>query len=647
MKQATARICIGLLCLSTIAACSSRKTVERPQGVAPPPAVTGPDHFKGTVGSLCRIRGYSATLVSGYGLVALPQGSGTGSAEVPAYLRQWMLQEMRRRGFGTARYGMQNLTAESFFASKDTAVVAIQGLIPPGAKRGTRFDLLVTALPATQTTSLQGGTLFTADLSVGGLDRSMVFRRPLARGGGETYVNPLAPDTESEEVVQFNREAVVLAGGIVLEDRPLELVLNASSWTRSRAIADRINERFPAAPGSKKKTAEPATDRLIRISVSDQYASDPSEFLRLVSKVYLQRVTGFEQAKARELMTIALNDPAARGDAHYALISLGKIITPILRAEYDHPDLDYRLLMLRTGVRLDDGQAILDLAELADHPDPSFRVEVIEALSYAPRNRRSERVLAKRLQDDVAEVRIAAYETLVKSGNPLVHREPIGDGHKIRFMLDLIRSDQPMVFIAQRDLPRIVIFGANVPFETPMFAEFKDGRLMMRAMEEGEPASVFFQPRGGGESQTFEIAPTVGNLAFLLGHKANPRNTVEGLDLSYSDTVHTIYQLHLDGVIPGSLELQLSPLAQTIATVEDDADAVPETRPETQNDPQVTDASTNDGGQESRPETADQPATSDGPFIPLDRSNQPSDTVPSSEADPTDGDAESRPEVGF
>ena len=46
----------------------------------------------------------------------------------------------------------------------DTAVVVVEGLIPPGATEGTRFDLRVFAHPMTSTTSLEGGRLYTTCL---------------------------------------------------------------------------------------------------------------------------------------------------------------------------------------------------------------------------------------------------------------------------------------------------------------------------------------------------------------------------------------------------------------------------------------------------------------------------------------------------
>jgi len=630
MKRTFICLCLALTMGVAVPACSSRKSVETPDGVAPPPAVTGPAYLRGTVGSLCNIRGFSSTLVSGYGLVVMPQGSGTGSAEVPAFLRQWMLQEMRRRGFGQAKFRAQNLNAEQFLASEDTAVVAVQGLIPPGAKKGTRFDLLVTALPATQTTSLRGGRLFTTDLSIGGLDRSMAFRRPIGRGGGETYVNPFSDDTPEQEALKFSREAVVLAGGVVLDDRPLELVLNQASYRRSSDIANRINERFPASPNTKARTAEPASDRIIRLNIPEAFADNPAEFLRMTSKVFLQRVTGFEEAKARELLEVARAQPAARGDVHYALIALGKTIIPLLRQEYDHPDLDYRLSLLEVGIRLDDGQAVLDLAELADHPEADFRTRVVRSLAYAPDNMRAQRVLGQRLRDTDDQVRIAAYEVLVDQASPLVQRLPIGDGHNVRFMLDLINADRPMVFIAQQDLPRIVIFGANAPFDTPLFAQLQDGRLMLRGMEPDEPVQVYFEPRHGGESRTFEIAPTVGNLAFLLGHHPHKGNPTDGLNLSYGETVNAIYRLHAQGVVPGDMKLQISPLAETIATLEDQAESRPDSRPETEDD-------VDDQGNMKEP---------DGPFIPLDRDTPPGDTMPQGNDAPASDATPSRPEVG-
>ena len=120
---------IAALALLT-AGCSS----DKPARVnAPPPGQTfqGEKYLHGTVGSMATLRGDQPTLVAGYGVVGAL--SNTGSSDVPPQLKQMLLSELKRQGFGSAKLGIAELTPETVLASETTAVVLLQGLIPPGA----------------------------------------------------------------------------------------------------------------------------------------------------------------------------------------------------------------------------------------------------------------------------------------------------------------------------------------------------------------------------------------------------------------------------------------------------------------------------------------------------------------------------------
>ena len=125
------------------------------QTITPAVSETGPGR---TIGSLAEIVGFEPVAVEGYGLVA--GLAGTGSSQCPPELRTYLQQYILRQLSKTSK-----LSAEELIESEDTAVVRIVGFIPPGASSGQRFDVKVSALPATQTTSLAGGYLYTAELS--------------------------------------------------------------------------------------------------------------------------------------------------------------------------------------------------------------------------------------------------------------------------------------------------------------------------------------------------------------------------------------------------------------------------------------------------------------------------------------------------
>ncbi|MCG8509843.1 MAG: flagellar basal body P-ring protein FlgI, partial [Rhodospirillales bacterium] len=259
--------------LATLLVAPGCSTEERKPPVAqPPPTYVGPDYLRGTIGSLASISPADAEpiIVSKYGLVVLPPGSGTGSREVPSYISEYMVNYVGKQGVGNSRYqALPNVSPRRWLENMDTAVVEVMGLVPAGATPGTRFDVLVNALPQTQTTSLAGGTLWTTDLSIGQPRDAVRLFDSWGKAYGPIYTNPFDEKTPQQEQLDYLRKGVIVAGGQVTRRRRIRLVLNQASWFRSRAIADRINERFPVDATEKIKTANAQTDVMIELAIPE------------------------------------------------------------------------------------------------------------------------------------------------------------------------------------------------------------------------------------------------------------------------------------------------------------------------------------------------------------------------------------------
>ena len=140
--------------------------------------------MRNTVASEGVLTGYQPTVVRGYGLVVGLKG--TGSRLVPAEVRSMMTAEMTRLGIGDPRSGWEHLSPERMLDSEDTAVVVVEGVIPPGAPKGLTFDVRVFALPGSTTSSLEGGRLYTTDLRPGPLSTG-------SRQRGRVVVVPSSP----------------------------------------------------------------------------------------------------------------------------------------------------------------------------------------------------------------------------------------------------------------------------------------------------------------------------------------------------------------------------------------------------------------------------------------------------------------------
>ena len=87
-----------------------------------------------------------------------------GGSDCPSTIREYLLEHLTRE-FASPDPGERrpDFTPQQMIDSLDTAVVAVHGLVPAGAPRGTRFDLQVQAV-GTQTRSLESGVLVLCEL---------------------------------------------------------------------------------------------------------------------------------------------------------------------------------------------------------------------------------------------------------------------------------------------------------------------------------------------------------------------------------------------------------------------------------------------------------------------------------------------------
>ena len=552
------------VCVAALTGCK-QEVIESPVVQDAPPVYTGPAYLRGSIGSLAKVQGFNELLVSGYGLVV--NLDNTGSICVPTYLRQKMLNYARLMGLGSANLDTNTpqMSPENVLANPRTALVKVSGLIPPGASVGQRFDLLVEALPQTETTSLVGGTLWTTELGIEGASPSVPFTRTLSSARGPIYTDPFANDKPQEEKLTLQRKAVVVGGGITTEPRRLRLVLNQPSWFRSGAIASRINERFPAPPNATVKTANAQTDTYIDITVPPQFRRDPEQFLRLVGALYLQGGEGFEVRQTQRLAQVLADNPKAVEDVTTAWKAMGRVILPELRKLYTDPNRRVQLAALDAGAWLGDGKVTDFLKPLAESSDPVMRTQAAEILAQVPNDRDADRILAGLLDDPNRQVRLQAYQSLSGSLSPAIEHFEISDPFGVKFIIDrVVTARRPLIYITQDRLPRIVIFGPDIKFPDPTLARIWDNHLMIRYPADNEAMKVFYQPPGLGSPRIQDVQPSVATLAYLLGHKPTDSDPQPGFGLTYGQVVDAIYQIQQQGFIVSPIEIRPNALARMI-----------------------------------------------------------------------------------
>ncbi|MEM9416484.1 MAG: flagellar basal body P-ring protein FlgI [Planctomycetota bacterium] len=490
---------------------------DAPPAAEPGATFTGEPYLRTTVQSYGTLVNNLPLLVSGYGMVV--DLNGTGSNEVPAFLRDWLITEMRRNNVGSADFGTDHLSPQRALSDTGSSIVAVEGFIPPGATPGTKFDLLVTMIDQ-NSTSLSGGRLFwPTTLTQNGLNSQLSYSRPMASGYGAMYVNPIPEDGEQ---IEFLRQALVVDGGTVTEARQIQMILNQRSRHRARQIADRVNERFPAGREDRLPTAVPKDDLTIDFNIPERFSDDPEGLIELIGHMYLDPTPGFAPNQAQYLAEKLQEDPVRRARSVVAAWkTLGRTITPVLREMYGHEDLTVRSAALEAGAWLQDREAVDPLVAMTQMGDAQSRINAARWLIAINGVSRARQAIRSMLNDDDPAIRIGAYETLTLVGDSSIERMAVGRGSQFKFYIDRVESDHPMIFATQADTPTIVVFGDNPGFRSNLFTQVGN-ELMIRTipvdslraatagLHEGETAFVPVHWQGQRERLEDEVRTSLG-----------------------------------------------------------------------------------------------------------------------------------------
>jgi len=546
---------------------------QLPPGVS---AISGPAFLRGTIGSYAELHGYEAIHVSGYGLVVgLKQ---TGSSTTPADLQEMMLDLMRRRGIGDSKLGAGHLSAIKMLKSTSTAVVEIHGLVPAGAVRGTPFDVMVSAIDE-ETTSLLGGKLLTAELSPNGVDLSIRFEKKIAIASGDLYVNPM--DDRRKLKTNFQREAVIVSGGVSTVQSDVNLILNRESNKMARRIANRIIDKFGDEHLDDKEIAQAKTSRRIKINIPKRYKRHPEKLLQLIDKLYLISDLRVVEHRAQLLGIDLEKDPSYATDVTLAWQGLGKLALQVIRRYYEHEDLRVRLAALEAGAKLHDAFAIKFLKYLVETGDHKMRIGVSRLLAQLMDHRQSRPVLSQLANDPDDRVRIAVYEAMADSQHPqsvMTTRQIRGQTGRIKFELHLIPSDRPMIYVSHHRIPRIAIFGQDVGFVNAWPLTLWDNRLILKlALQlivdektgKAKPAQqlamhVFY--RGGRHNgrKPAVCYPFVSHLIWVLGSDEPISPVRDGYNLSFDEIVNALYLMKKKKYIDAEFKIASSDFVQMI-----------------------------------------------------------------------------------
>jgi len=482
-----------------------------------------------TIGTLAEIFASDFIPVRGYGLVG--GLNGTGSSECPPQIRTYLEKYLLQHFSGT------KVNIDEIISSPDTAVVIVEGIIPPAASQKQRFDIRVIALPGTQTTSLGGGWLYGADLyEARHLGISI---KSLATTEGPVYVDLLDPNAADA------RTGYVLGGGSITDDYKINLALRRPDYRTASQIRNRINERFgyetawALAPGS------------IELRVPDKYAGAKGKFIQLVRATYLAETPELvEKRIASHIQKLASSPNKGANEA--ALEAIGNACLPKLAALISSSDPEVRFRVARCMLNLGDNQGREALWSIAADKTSPYRVEAIEAIVSVGPKQDAETLLRGLLRDDDISVRLTACENLIRLNDVTVSQKLIADS----FYLDQIpgapgQPGKPAVFVWRQNQPRVVLLGSPIYCRGDIFIESPDGSITINAPAGQQFATIIRKhPRRSDTiirlQSTLDLADIIQTLC--SEPLARPSQGGPGLGIPYSTLVALLSQMADSGV---------------------------------------------------------------------------------------------------
>jgi hypothetical protein len=492
--------------------------------------------MRGTVAADTSLVGFDPVVVRGYGIVVGLRG--TGSRQMPADVRAFLVQELAKRGFGSGNPGAPPWSPQQLLNSPDTAVVVVEGVIPPGAPKDSTFDVRVYAAPGTSTTSLEGGRLLVADLRPGLLFTGSRQPFPLAEAGGPIVINPFAEPNSLQKDSINRTTGRVLDGGKMQKDLPLKLRLYTPSHSRAETIQNTLNSLFPREPRQRDETAHGRTGDTIDLTIPPSYAKRTGEFAELVRHAPMN-IENPEQT-AMAIRRALLANPGAAGAASWRWQALGKKSLSMIEDLYNYPEEQPRFAALDAGSKLDDMLAVPHLLDMARNSASILtRTQSIRLLGRMGTNAEIDLGLRELLDDPDVDVRLAAFEALDKRGDVGITALEIGR----KFTLLICPSKHPMIYVTQSGRPRIVVFDETLQVKRPMTLVTWERRMIMKADEGDDLLQVFYRERQEVPPVIDRVKPALLEFVAFLGRKPTAQRPEVGLNLSYSETISLLHQL--------------------------------------------------------------------------------------------------------
>jgi len=459
--------------------------------------------------------------VEGYALVG--GLNGTGSAECPpeirAYLTKYILKQLP-----------EYKNVEKFISSRNTAVVLVDGLMPIAVSKNQHFDVRVTALPGTQTTSLEGGELWGAELwEVGKFN---IGAKVLANAEGPIFIDTITDSTSGTN----KRVGYVLAGGTVLDEYKINLVLRQPDYRAASLIRNRLNERFG------EDIAKAVSPSRIELKVPAKYRKHKQRFISVVKATYLAETPEITKKRISTFVRkLAVSED--KYTSEIALEAIGNECLKKLAILLNLSNEQVRLRAARCMLNLGSDRGLEALRQIALNKGSAYRVEALEAIAATANRNDAASVSRRLLRDEDFDIRLAAYEQLRKLDDIAIAQRLIARNF---YLEQIAQTEQAAIFVSRSGQPRIVLFGSPIIVRDNTFVQSADGNITINAPAGQKYASIVRKhPKRPGVilqlKSSFELGDIIRTLCEEPLKKTDQVH--RGLNVSYADMIALLKQM--------------------------------------------------------------------------------------------------------
>jgi hypothetical protein len=391
-------------------------------------------------------------------------------------------------------------------ASPTTSLVWVHGYLPPGVRKGDRFDVMVEVPTDNETTSLSAGWLMETRLAeMAILGQRVRDGHVLGIAEGPLLVDPVSGGTLDSK---SKLRARVPGGGVSLTTRSIGLIIAPEhrSIALSKRVGDTINRRFHAViKGTKRGVATPKTERFIDLEIAPAYEHNLARYIRVIRAIAVVEPPAGRHARM-ELLERQLADPVTAPAAALKLEAIGRDALPILKKGLESSDAEVRFASAEALAYLGESSAAPHLAEAATNLR-SARPAALAALQVLD-DANGIDALQSLLASSSAETRYGAFRALWKIDPtaPLIRGERLGDACSIH-LIDV--AGPPLVHCTRSTRPEIVLFGTEHPLDSGLRAEA--GSSIVVVVDGGTATINRFV--AGEPDQVVEVAARVDTVA--------------------------------------------------------------------------------------------------------------------------------------